>query len=188
MIRPINPDESVTINGVPITAWQLAEARQELSHRGVHNPRWAELSQRDQGTAALSAGGWLRALADLLPTYCFGGTCGRAALGSHPPHPLVPLADENHWNDVECGQRPNCTVPAHHSIDGDEDEAVAATPNVSEASAIGEFGSGYFEIGDTAPSPARCVASKHIPTTGAACSVCGAPGMQHEDDHPGGAR
>lgn len=34
--------------------------------------------------------------------------------------------------------------------------------------------------------PAQCVASKHIPTTGAACSVCGAAGMQHEDDHPGG--
>lgn len=30
----------------------------------------------------------------------------------------------------------------------------------------------------------RCVASKHIPTTGAECSVCGAPGMQHEDDRP----
>jgi hypothetical protein len=34
----------------------------------------------------------------------------------------------------------------------------------------------------------RCVASKHIPTTGASCSVCGAAGMQHEDDHPGGDR
>lgn len=35
---------------------------------------------------------------------------------------------------------------------------------------------------------ARCAASKHIPTTGAACSICGAAGMQHEDDHPGGVR
>jgi hypothetical protein len=34
--------------------------------------------------------------------------------------------------------------------------------------------------------PGRCVASLHIPTTGATCSLCGAVGMQHEDDHPGG--
>lgn len=67
MIRRIDPDEAVTINGVPVTGRQLAEARQELSHRGVHNPRWAELSQHDQETAALSAGSWLRALADLVP-------------------------------------------------------------------------------------------------------------------------
>lgn len=66
MIRRIDPDEAVTINGIPVTAWQLAEARQELSHRGVHNPRWTELSQHDQETAALSAGGWLRALAELI--------------------------------------------------------------------------------------------------------------------------
>ncbi|MGX6605624.1 hypothetical protein ACWKSP_26350 [Micromonosporaceae bacterium Da 78-11] len=65
-IRRIDPDEAVVINGLPITAWQLAEARQELSHRGVHDPRWAELSQHDQETAALSAGGWLRALAELV--------------------------------------------------------------------------------------------------------------------------
>lgn len=44
------------------------------------------------------------------------------------------------------------------------------------------------ESGVTAPNPSRCVASKHIPTTGAVCSVCGAPGMQHEDDRPGGGR
>lgn len=35
-------------------------------------------------------------------------------------------------------------------------------------------------------NPTRCIASRHIPTTGAACSVCGAAGMQHEDDHPRG--
>lgn len=29
---------------------------------------------------------------------------------------LVPLADENHW-DVECDQRPDCKIAAHHSID-----------------------------------------------------------------------
>lgn len=34
----------------------------------------------------------------------------------------------------------------------------------------------------------ECVASLHIPTTGATCSVCGAAGMQHEADHPGGGR
>lgn len=66
MIRRIDPDEPVTVNGVPVTGRMLAEARQELSHRGVHNPRWAELSPRDQETAALSAGGWLRALSELI--------------------------------------------------------------------------------------------------------------------------
>lgn len=65
-IRRIDPDEAVNINGFPITAWQLAEARQELSHRGVHNPRWNELSRRDRETAAISAAGWLRALAELV--------------------------------------------------------------------------------------------------------------------------
>jgi hypothetical protein len=67
-IRKIDPDEAVTINGVQVTGRQLAEARQELSHRGVHNPHWVELSQHDQDMAALSAGGWLRALVDLVPT------------------------------------------------------------------------------------------------------------------------
>lgn len=66
MIRPIDPDEAVTVNGFPVTGRQLAEARQELSHRGVHNPRWAELSQHDQDMAALSAGSWLRALTELV--------------------------------------------------------------------------------------------------------------------------
>lgn len=68
MIRLIDPDEAVTVNGVPITGRQLAEARQELSHRGVYNPRWSELSEHDQETAAISAGSWLRALTDLVPT------------------------------------------------------------------------------------------------------------------------
>ena len=36
------------------------------------------------------------------------------------------------------------------------------------------------------PNPTQCVASLHIPTTGATCSVCGATGMQHQEDHPGG--
>lgn len=39
----------------------------------------------------------------------------------------------------------------------------------------------------TEQAPVRCVASKHIPTTGASCSVCGAGCMQHEDDHPSAA-
>lgn len=68
MISPTDPDKAFTINGVSVTGRQLAEARQELSHRGVHNPHWAELSQHDQDMAALSAGNWLRALADLVPT------------------------------------------------------------------------------------------------------------------------
>lgn len=67
MIRRIDPAEEVTLNGVPITGWQLAAARQQLSHEGVHNPPWAELDPHDQEVAALSAGGWLRALAGLLP-------------------------------------------------------------------------------------------------------------------------
>ncbi len=66
MIRRIDPDEAVTVNGVPVTGRQLAEARQELSHRGVYNPRWSELSQHDQDMAALSAGSWLRALTELV--------------------------------------------------------------------------------------------------------------------------
>jgi hypothetical protein len=66
MIRRINPDEAVVLNGVEVTGRQLAEARQELSHRGVYNPRWDELSQDEQDMAALSAGSWLRALAGLV--------------------------------------------------------------------------------------------------------------------------
>ena len=65
-IRPIDPDEAFTINGVQVTGRTLAEARQELSHRGVYNPRWAELGQHDQDMAALSAGSWLRAIAELV--------------------------------------------------------------------------------------------------------------------------
>jgi hypothetical protein len=65
-IRPINPDEMVTVNGVQLNGRRLAKARQELSHRGVHNPQWDELSQHDQDVAALSAAGWLRALTDVL--------------------------------------------------------------------------------------------------------------------------
>lgn len=125
-IRRIDPDEAVVINGFPVTAWQLAEARQELSHRGVHNPRWSELDERDQETAALSAGAWLRALAELVAPpgpadgepVCVDGLCGRTADGPHRPHPLAPLIDENHWNGFECPARPCCTVAAHHSIDG----------------------------------------------------------------------
>lgn len=67
-IQRIDPDEAFTINGVQVTGRTLAEARQELSHRGVYNPRWVELTEQEQGTAALSAGAWLRALADLVPT------------------------------------------------------------------------------------------------------------------------
>ncbi len=67
-IRRIDPDETFTINGVTVNARQLAEARQELSHRGVYNPRWAELTEQEQGTAALAAGSYLRSLADLVPT------------------------------------------------------------------------------------------------------------------------
>jgi hypothetical protein len=63
----IDPDEPVMVNGVEVTGRTLAEARQELSHRGVHNPRWAELTAAEQETAALSAGGWLRAVAELAP-------------------------------------------------------------------------------------------------------------------------
>jgi hypothetical protein len=50
--------------------------------------------------------------------YCLDGTCGRTAHGEHVPHPLVPLDDGHHWNDVECDQRPTCRIAAHHSIDG----------------------------------------------------------------------
>lgn len=138
-IQPIDPDEAVAINGVQVTGRQLAEARQELSHRGVHNPQWAQLSSHDQDVAALSGGSWLRALAELVaaPAYCVDGACGRAAAGRHVPHPLVPLADENHWNDVECEQRPHCTISAHHSIDGGDD-----APYRSDPAGIGWDGTG----------------------------------------------
>lgn len=101
-IRQIDPDEPVTINGFPITGWQLAEARQELSHRGVHNPRWAELSQHDQEMAALSAGSWLRALAE-----------------------LVAAPDPNHacaaYDDAHLGQPcPDRTVTAPNATPGGE--------------------------------------------------------------------
>lgn len=64
-IEPTNPDKPYPINGVEMTGRQLAAARQELAHRGVHNPRWDELSPHDQEMAALSAANWLRALTGL---------------------------------------------------------------------------------------------------------------------------
>lgn len=66
MIPPIDPDEAFTLNGFQVTGRQLAEVHQELSRRGVHNPRWDELDKHDQDMAALSAGSWLRALASLV--------------------------------------------------------------------------------------------------------------------------
>lgn len=65
MIEPTNPDRTYLVNGVEMTGRQLAAARQELSHRGVLNPRWNELSPHDQEMAALSAANWLRALTEL---------------------------------------------------------------------------------------------------------------------------
>lgn len=65
-IRPIDPDEALTLNGVAVDGWMLAEARQQLSHVGVHNPRWGELDKHDQEMAALAAGSYLRTLGQLL--------------------------------------------------------------------------------------------------------------------------
>lgn len=66
MIRPIDPDEAVAVNGVPVTGRMLAEARQQLAHKGAFLPTWAELPGEDQRKAAQSAAGWLRALAELV--------------------------------------------------------------------------------------------------------------------------
>ena len=65
-IEPTNPDAPYLLNGVEVTGRELAEARQELSHRGVRNPHWAELSAHDQDMAALSAANWLRSIAELV--------------------------------------------------------------------------------------------------------------------------
>lgn len=65
MIRRIDPDEPVVVNGKPVTGRALAEARQQLAHDGSHLPTWAELTDHDREVAALSAGGWLRALTRL---------------------------------------------------------------------------------------------------------------------------
>lgn len=101
-IRRGDPDEVVILNGFPVTGRQLAEARQELSHRGVHNPRWAELSEHDQDMATISAGSWLRALAG-----------------------LVAIPDPNHacaaHDDAHLGQPcPDRTVTRPNSTEGEE--------------------------------------------------------------------
>jgi hypothetical protein len=56
----------------------------------------------------------------------------------------------------------------------------------AELDAIELLGGWSQRVAVTALNPLRCVASLHIPTTGAACSACGAVGMQHQDDRPGG--
>lgn len=100
MISPTDPDKAFTINGVSVTGRQLAEARQELSHRGVHNPHWAELNQHDQDMAALSAGNWLRALADLVPTADDASGYGCDGCGGQA----------DHWD----GDRPMCARCRDH--------------------------------------------------------------------------
>lgn len=114
MISPTDPDKAFTINGVEVTGRQLAEARQELSHRGVHNPHWVELSQHDQDMAALSAGNWLRALADLVPTT--GDASGYSCDGCQE--------QADHWDE---GGAPRCERCKAH-------EAATVTAPYSEQS------------------------------------------------------
>lgn len=67
--RQIDPDDVLTLNGVTVNGWQLAEARQQLAHEGCFLDRWDQLNEYDQEMAALAAGNYLRALAKLLPDH-----------------------------------------------------------------------------------------------------------------------
>lgn len=75
MIKQLTEGEALTVNGRTVTARDLAAARQQLSHEGVYNPRWDELTPEDHERAAIIAAGYLRALGHLLddrPGYAIG--------------------------------------------------------------------------------------------------------------------
>lgn len=122
----VHPDRDG--DGQPV---RLIVCKSDGAHVAESDAEWLReiLREHDARRAALLAS--VLAIGDTRP-YCVDGTCGRTAHGPHVPHPLVPLADENHWNDVECDQRPHCMVPAHHSIDGGEADDIATAPNGSD--------------------------------------------------------
>jgi hypothetical protein len=68
VIKKLTPADTLTVNGIAVSALDLARARQQLAHEGCYLPQWEELSQHDQEMAALSAAGWLRSLGNIAAT------------------------------------------------------------------------------------------------------------------------
>lgn len=113
-----------------------------------------------------------------------------ATLGVASVHAAAALATRN--DPEKLSAELYDLTPEAGALNGEyEDWAVDTLDRlgVNPADIDPRYRAGDFRTPSTAkagPRPFECVASVHIPTTGATCSVCGADGMQHEDDHPGG--
>lgn len=79
MIERLTAAEMLTVNGQAVTAIDLAQARQQLAHIGVHTPTWDELTPEEQAPGIVAAAAYLRSLALLL-----GLTDGRTAAERAP--------------------------------------------------------------------------------------------------------
>ncbi len=55
------------VNGEPVSARDLAAARQQLAHESAYLPPWSVLTTDEQATAILAAAGDLQALARIAP-------------------------------------------------------------------------------------------------------------------------
>jgi UDP-N-acetyl-D-mannosaminuronic acid transferase (WecB/TagA/CpsF family) len=62
----ITGDELVVVDGQPVTAEQLAEARQEIAHNGTGVPLWHELTDDERQQSRVAAAGWVLALGAIL--------------------------------------------------------------------------------------------------------------------------
>lgn len=67
MIEPLTNREMLLVNGEIVTARDLAAARQQLSHEGVHNPTWDELTPDEQAPGIITAAAYLRSLGRIAP-------------------------------------------------------------------------------------------------------------------------
>ena len=88
----VTTDETLLVNGVPVTAPALAEARQQIAHEGVFNPRWDELTAQEQRDSSLAAASYLLSLRRIAPPP------GREAASVYvrPPFQLYEIGAEPH--------------------------------------------------------------------------------------------
>jgi hypothetical protein len=62
----ITGDELVFVDGQPVTAEELAEARQEIAHNGTGVPLWHELTEDERRQSRVAAAGYVLALGTVL--------------------------------------------------------------------------------------------------------------------------
>lgn len=60
-------NDMMFVNGEPISARDLAAARQQLAHESAYLPPWNVLTTHEQATAIIAAAGDLQALARIAP-------------------------------------------------------------------------------------------------------------------------